>query len=106
MSRRDDDTISYFTGLIVGFIISAPVVAWLSPRSGSQTRAAIRQRGLVIRRQAESTVLKPLRQVQDQIDQLQARVEHIKGESIESALEEGKTIAAERAAGQPHAESQ
>ncbi|MCZ7538476.1 MAG: hypothetical protein M5U29_00825 [Anaerolineae bacterium] len=82
-------TVEFVAGLIVGFVISAPLVAWLSPRSGEETRQAIVQRGLLIRRRVGETVRGPLEQVQQQLEQ-------IKGESLEDALAEGKTIAARR----------
>jgi gas vesicle protein len=85
--RGGSETFSFIGGLILGFIISAPVAAWLSPRSGEETRSEIRQRGVVIRRRAEETLRKPLEQVQE-------RVEQLKGEAIEDAMQEGKSIAA------------
>jgi gas vesicle protein len=78
------ETFSFVGGLILGFIVSAPIVAWLSPRSGEETRRDITQRGMIIRRRVRQTVRKPLEQVQQQL----------KGDSIQEALEEGKTIAA------------
>jgi gas vesicle protein len=86
------ETFSFVTGLIVGFIVSAPVVAWLSPRSGSDTRRSIVQRGTVIRRRVGETLRKPVEQVQEQLEQL-------KGDSVEEALEEGKAIAAQKRIG-------
>ena len=82
-------TVEFVAGLIIGFVVSAPVVAWLSPRSGAETRQAVVQRGLLIRHRVGETVRGPLEQVQQQLEQ-------IKGESLEDALEEGKAIAARR----------
>lgn len=84
------ETTSFVAGLIAGLLIATPLAVWLSPQSGPATRQAIRQRGLVIRRQAGAIARKPLEQVQQQI-------EHIKGDSIQEALAEGKSIAALRA---------
>ncbi|MBP8973282.1 MAG: hypothetical protein KBH93_05350 [Anaerolineae bacterium] len=81
--------VEFVAGLIVGFVVSVPVVAWLSPRSGAETREALVQRGWLIRRRAGETVRGPLEQVQQQLEQ-------IKGESLEDALAEGKAIAARR----------
>ncbi len=93
MSRqRGGETVEFVAGLIVGFIISAPLVAWLSPRSGEETRQTLVQRGLIIRHRVGETVRKPLEQVQQQFGQL-------KGVSVDEALEEGKMIAAQHRAG-------
>ena len=87
--RQGSGTVEFVAGLIVGFVVSAPVVAWLSPRSGEETRQAIVQQGLLIRRRVGETVRRPLEQVQQQLEQ-------IKGESVSSALAEGRAIAAQR----------
>jgi gas vesicle protein len=82
--RSEDETFSFISGLILGFVVSAPIAAWLSPRSGEETRQGITQRGLIIRRRVGQTIRRPLTQVQEQL----------KGDSVQEALEEGKTIAA------------
>ena len=87
--RQGVGAVEFVAGLIVGFAVSAPLVAWLSPRSGAERREAVVQRGLLIRRHVGETVRGPLEQVQQQLEQ-------IKGESLEDALEEGKAIAAWR----------
>jgi len=94
--RRDQggETSSFIGGLILGLIISAPIAAWMSPRSGSETRSEIRQQGVIIRRKTQQAVRKPIEQIQEQIDQLQAKAGQIKGESVEDALREGRSIAA------------
>jgi hypothetical protein len=100
--RNDGETLSYVTGLIFGFILSAPVAAWLSPRSGEQTRREIRQRGYIIRRrvgQAVQQVGQLPAQVGQQIGQVQEKVGLGRGESIEDALAEGKAIAAKKRSG-------
>jgi gas vesicle protein len=78
------ETFSFVGGLVFGLMISAPVAAWLSPRSGEETRQSITQRGMIIRRRVGETIRKPIQQVQDQL----------KGDSLQEALDEGKTIAA------------
>ncbi|MCD4685138.1 MAG: YtxH domain-containing protein [Anaerolineae bacterium] len=89
MADRDaGGTFSFVSGLIAGFIVSAPVVAWLAPRSGPETRQAITQQGVVMRRKVVETLRKPVEQVQGQLDQL-------KGDTVETALAEGKAIAAQ-----------
>lgn len=96
MAKTNDNgggTMSFVGGLILGFIISTPVVAWLSPRSGEENREAITQQGLVIRRKVADTLRKPVEQVQEQIDQL-------KGDSVDDALAEGRAIALHHAARQ------
>ncbi len=92
MAEHNDGagTLSFVGGLILGFIISAPVVAWLSPRSGEETRQAITQQGLVIRRKVADTLRKPVEQVQEQLEQL-------KGGAVDDALAEGRSIAAQHA---------
>jgi len=92
MGRRHDDSgeaFSFVTGLIVGLVVSAPVVAWMSPRSGGELRRGIVQRGVILRRRVGESLRKPLEQVQDQLEQL-------KGESIQAALEEGRALAARK----------
>ena len=83
------ESFSFITGLIAGFIISAPVAAWLSPRSGEETRQTITQQGIIIRRRVGQTIRQPVERVQSQLEQF-------KGDSVEDALEEGKSIAAQR----------
>jgi gas vesicle protein len=83
------ESFSFITGLIAGFIISAPVATWLSPRSGHETRQTITQQGLIIRRRVGQTLRQPVELVQAQLAQF-------KGDSVEDALEEGKSIAARR----------
>lgn len=89
--RSGEGIMSFVGGLMVGFIVSAPVVAWLAPRSGPETREAITQQGVIIRRKVVETLRKPVEQVQEQLDQL-------RGDSVESALAEGKAIAAQQRA--------
>jgi gas vesicle protein len=91
MAQREGETFSFIAGLIVGVFISAPIAAWLSPRSGLETRESIRQQGVIIRKKAAEAVLKP-------VEQLQETIEHIKGDSVDDAIEEGKALAAQRAA--------
>jgi gas vesicle protein len=83
----DGASFSFITGLIAGFIISAPIAVWLSPRSGEETREAITQQGTIIRRKVGQTIRQPVELVQSQLD-------HLKGDSVDEALEEGKAIAA------------
>ena len=78
------EAFSFVSGLVFGLIVSAPVAAWLSPRSGEEMRQSITQRGMIIRRRVGDTIRRPIQQVQDQL----------KGDSLQDALEEGKTIAA------------
>lgn len=84
MAKSEGETFSFISGLVFGLMVSAPMVAWLSPRSGEETRQSITQRGMIIRRRVSETIRKPIQQVQDQL----------KGDSVQEALEEGKTIAA------------
>ncbi|MBN1680848.1 MAG: YtxH domain-containing protein [Anaerolineae bacterium] len=86
------ETFSFITGLIMGFIVSAPVAAWLSPRSGQETRETIRQQGVVIRRRAADVILKPVAQVQD-------AVVGRRTESVAESLDEGRAIAARKRLG-------
>ena len=90
MADNNSGTFSFVSGLILGFIVSTPVVAWLAPRSGQETREVITQRGVVIRRKVVDTLRKPVEQVQGQLEQ-------IKGDSVDDALAEGKALAAQRA---------
>jgi gas vesicle protein len=83
MAKSEGETFSFISGLIVGLVVSAPVAAWLSPRSGEEARQNLVQRGMIIRRRVGETIRKPIQQVQDQL----------KGDSLQEALEEGKTIA-------------
>ena len=87
--QKDSGTFSFVTGMIVGLLVSAPAVAWLSPRSGAENREAITQQGIIIRRKVADTLRKPVEQVQEQIQQL-------KGDSVSDAIEEGKAIASQR----------
>jgi len=116
MSSRQDDgeTMSLIMGLIVGLAISLPIAAWLSPRSGSETRQGIRRRGFIIRHKAGEAMQQVQDQIEqipaqvgqrfenaqhrigDQINQLQEKVADIRGESVEDALEQGRAIAAQK----------
>ncbi len=89
--RNDDEAVSFIGGLIVGFMVSVPLIAWLSPRSAVEMRQQLTQRGIVIRRQVTQTLRKPVEQVQEQLA-------HLKGSAVEEALEEGRTLAARRQA--------
>jgi gas vesicle protein len=88
-SNSDGGARNFITGLIVGFFVSLPVAAWLSPRSGPEARDAIRQQGRIVRRQAAEVIRKP-------VEGLQEKVEQIKGESVDDALAEGKALARQR----------
>ena len=98
MSKRSSGEGSSFVGgIILGLIVGAPIAAWLSPRSGRETRLKIRQGGTQIAAKAGEIARTPVElaeQVQEKVGQLQDKV---KGESIDDALAEGKSIAAERA---------
>ncbi len=88
--RRDTgETFGFVAGLMAGFLLSAPIAAWLAPRSGAQVRETITQRGMIIRRRVGGTVRRPVEQVQQQIASM-------RGESIEDALDEGRALAAQR----------
>ncbi len=87
--QNDEEALSFIGGLIVGFMVSVPLVAWLAPRSAVEMRQQLTQRGLVIRRQVAQTLRKPMGHVQEQLAQL-------KGSGVEDALEEGKALAAKR----------
>jgi gas vesicle protein len=104
--KGEGETISFVTGLIMGFIVGTPIAAWLSPRSGQETRQGIRQRGVIIRYKAGQVIRKPATQIGqipdrlgDQINRLQDKIGKVKGESIEDALAEGKAIAAQKKTG-------
>ena len=86
---NENDTLSFFGGLILGFIVSVPVVAWLSPRSGVETRHALSHSGIIIRRKVADSIRKPVEQIQQQIQQ-------VRSESVEDALAEGKALASQR----------
>ena len=88
-ARNDEEALSFIGGLIVGFMVSVPLVAWLAPRSAVEMRESLTQRGVVIRRQIAQTLRKPVEQVQGQLT-------HLKGSAVEEALEEGKALAAQR----------
>ncbi|MBI5960692.1 MAG: hypothetical protein HY866_18280 [Chloroflexi bacterium] len=88
-SEQGDETFNFVAGLILGFIMSAPIAAWLSPHSGPEVRHSIVQRGRIVRRRVEQTIRKPLELAQDQITQL-------RGDSVQDALDEGKAIAAQQ----------
>lgn len=100
--RQDDaDARSFLGGLLLGLLISAPVAAWLSPYSGHRLRQEIRQRGELIVHRAEETVQQvgqiPARvsdEVSEQVGQLQDKVRG--RDSLDEALKEGRTIAAQR----------
>jgi gas vesicle protein len=103
---QNGELASFIGGTVLGLIVSAPLAVWLSPRSGQQSRSAIRQRGVLIRRKAGRAIRQPVEQVQgqigqiqervgSQINQLQDKVESIRGDSTEDAIKEGKTIAAQ-----------
>jgi len=88
--EREGVVRSYLGGLLAGLLISAPIAAWLSPRSGAATREQIVQRGVILRRKASDTVRKPIEQVQE-------KIEDLRGESVEESLAEGRSLAAQRA---------
>lgn len=90
-SGSEGEALGFITGLLVGFAMSVPVAAWLSPRSGSELRHALVQRGVIVRRQVGQSVRRPLDRVQEQLDQLRS-------DSVETALDEGKSIAAQQQA--------
>lgn len=100
--RQDDaDARSFLGGLLLGLLISAPVAAWLSPYSGHRLRQEIRQRGELIVHRAGETVQQvgqiPARvsdEVGEQVSQLQDKVRG--RDSLDEALKEGRTIAAQR----------
>jgi len=90
-SGSEGEAVGFLTGLVVGFIVSVPVAAWMSPRSGSELRRTMVQRGLIVRRQVGQSIRKPLERVQEQLDQLRS-------DSVATALDEGKSIAAQQQA--------
>ncbi len=87
--RDSGETFGFVAGLMAGFVLSAPIAAWLAPHSGTEVRRTITQQGLIIRRRVGDTVRRPVEQVQQHIAEL-------RGESIEDALEEGRALAAQR----------
>ncbi len=85
-THNDDTAASFVSGLVLGLLVSAPIAAWLSPRSGPQVRSDIRQRGMVIRRRTAEVIRKPITAIQSQITDL-------RGDSIADLLDEGKRLA-------------
>ncbi len=116
MGKYDDgEARSFLGGLLLGLFLSAPIAAWLSPRSGRALRQEIRQKGRVIVHRAERAAQQVTRlparvgeEVGQQVDQLQDQIgaqvgqiqSKVRGsESISAALEEGRAIAARRRGG-------
>lgn len=100
----DGEIRSYISGLILGFVVSVPLAAWLSPRSGEATRSEIRQRGVIVRRKAGEAAQKVGQlpgqlggQIGQQVGQLQEKA-GLKEESVEDAIAQGQAIAARKAA--------
>lgn len=114
MARDNDDgdTRTFIGGLLLGLLLSAPAAAWFSPYSGHTLRHEIRQRGQIVVRRAGETAQKvgqlPVKvgesvgqqigqigeQITGQVEQIQ---EKVRGrDTIDEALEEGRTIAAQR----------
>lgn len=80
---KQHNTGAVINGLMLGLLVSAPIVAWLSPKSGPERRETLL-------RSVSNIARKPLAQVQQQVDR-------IKGESLTDALDEGRSLAARRA---------
>lgn len=48
----------FMIGLLMGAVVGAVVAGLLAPRSGAQTRALVRERGLELKDRAEDVVLR------------------------------------------------
>lgn len=94
--QREDTTLSLIKGLLLGLTVSAPIAAWLSPRSGKETRRRIFRGGEAIVQKTGDAFGQIGSGVKQLPDQIQQKVGQIRGESVEDALEEGKAIAAQR----------
>ena len=55
MSERNDDVV-FFAGLVLGAIAGGAAAALLTPRSGSETREQVVERGLELKNRAEDAV--------------------------------------------------
>ncbi len=95
--KQSNEIGSFLGGMLLGAMLGAPLAAWLSPRSGRETRRQIRQTGTAVVRKPAELVGAVQETVGSQIERVQDRVGQLRGETIEESLAEGKALAAERA---------
>ena len=56
MSNGSDDTLSFLFGLVCGTIVGIAVASLFVPRSGSETREQVAERGIELKNRADDTV--------------------------------------------------
>lgn len=53
---RQDNSSGFLSGLVVGAVVGGALALLLTPRSGRETREALRTKGLELRERAEETI--------------------------------------------------
>lgn len=86
-----ENRFNFGLGVVLGTLISMPVAAWLSPRSGPERRAAWW-------RAVAGVFGQPLTQAQRQVQRL-------RGESVSDAIAEGRALAARQSGAENSARS-
>lgn len=71
MTNRSSDSLSFLFGLICGTIVGTAVASLFVPRSGSETRDQVSERGIELKNRAEETV----RKAQDVANETVAKVQ-------------------------------
>lgn len=75
--RRDG---SFMVGLLVGAVAGGVVAGLLAPRSGEETRAIVRERGLELKDRAEDVVLRAQSVANDTMARVQQRTRSLGGQ--------------------------
>jgi gas vesicle protein len=71
---------SFMLGLLVGAVVGGILAGLLAPRSGEETRALVRERGLELKDRAEDTVLRAQTVANDTLARVQQQARGVVGQ--------------------------
>jgi len=74
-AKQVGNTISVFTGLVIGSLVGAGTMLLMAPRPGKKTRAQLQGRALKFRKQTATTMKGTLTQVKSKANQLKANMQ-------------------------------
>lgn len=72
---------SFMLGLFIGAVVGGLVAGFLAPRSGEETRALVRERGLELKDRAEDVVLRAQTAANDTVARVQQQTRGLTGQA-------------------------
>lgn len=78
MTNQQNDN-AFMVGMLFGVLVGGVLAGLLAPRSGEETRALVRERGLELKDRAEDVVLRAQNVANDTVARVQQQTRNIRG---------------------------